>query len=161
MLKQIKSILIATSITVLLASCSSNNLLSSTANAMVAPSTDINFHVSTDINPDFNNRPSPVVVTLFELSSRTAFDTQDFFSLYEDAELKLGPDLIKKQELELQPNKNLSQTLELNKNSRFVGVIVAYRDIDKSRWKAVTEVDPTGYDNININIEKLAVYIAE
>ena len=44
-----------------------------TINAVVPPSTDITFNASADINPDINDRPSPVVVKIFELSSRTIF----------------------------------------------------------------------------------------
>ncbi|GGQ19294.1 type VI secretion system lipoprotein TssJ [Shewanella litoralis] len=132
-----------------------------TINAVVPPSTDVTFIASADINPDINNRPSPVVVKIFELSSRTIFDTQDFFTLDESAESVLGPDLIRKDELELQPSESREYTMTLGNNTRFVGVIVAYRDIDSSRWRSVVAVDPTGYDDVIINIEKIAVYNSE
>ncbi|GGP73081.1 type VI secretion system lipoprotein TssJ [Shewanella ulleungensis] len=132
-----------------------------TINAVVPPSTDITFNASADVNPDINNRPSPVVVKIFELSSRTIFDTQDFFTLDESAESVLGPDLIRKDELELQPSEIREYSMSLGNNTRFVGVIVAYRDIDSSRWRSVVSVDPTGYDDVIINIEKIAVYNSE
>ena len=47
------------------------------------------------------------------------------------------------------------------RNTRFVGVVVAYRDIEKARWRAVIEVDPTGYDDIDVNVESLAVYMKD
>jgi type VI secretion system protein VasD len=129
-----------------------------TVNAIVPPSTDLKFNVSPDINPDKSGRASPVVVKVFELSSRTIFDTQDFFTLYESPEDILGPDLLKRDELELQPGQLKEQTLVLNKNTRYIGFVVAYRDIDSSRWRAVVEAVPTGYKNITMNIEKLAIY---
>ncbi|MEZ9140903.1 MULTISPECIES: type VI secretion system lipoprotein TssJ [unclassified Shewanella] len=132
-----------------------------TINAVVPPYTDITFQASKDINPDINLRPSPVVVKVFELSSRTIFDTQDFFTLYEDAESVLGPDLIRKDQLELQPSEIREYPMSLGANTRYVGVVVAYRDIDSSRWRSVVEVDPTDYDSITINIEKIAVYNSE
>ena len=130
----------------------------STINAIIPPSTDINFNVSADINPDMNGRASPVVVKVFELSSRTIFDTQDFFTLYETSEDILGPDLLKKDELELQPDQIKTHKMVLNKNTRYVGFVVAYRNIDSSRWRSVIEVSPTGYDDFTMNIEKLAIY---
>ena len=51
--------------------------------------------------------------------------------------------------------------MNLNRNTRFVGVVVAYRDIEKARWRAVIEVDPTGYDDIDVNVESLAVYMKD
>ena len=125
------------------------------------PSTDLNISVASDVNPDISGRPSPVVYKVFELSSRTIFDTQDFFSLYENPEAVLGPDLLKKDELELQPSANIEYKMNLNRNTRFVGVVVAYRDIEKARWRAVIEVDPTGYDDIDVNVESLAVYMKD
>ena len=132
-----------------------------TVNKFVPPSTDLNISVASDVNPDISGRPSPVVYKVFELSSRTIFDTQDFFSLYENPEAVLGPDLLKKDELELQPGSTIEYKMNLNRNTRFVGVVVAYRDIEKARWRAVIEVDPTGYDDIDVNVESLAVYMKD
>ncbi|WP_051368581.1 type VI secretion system lipoprotein TssJ [Psychromonas sp. SP041] len=159
-MKHISTLAILTSV-LMLSACSSSNIFSSAANALVSPSTDLIFHVAEDVNPDLNERPSPVVVTIYQLSSRTIFDNQDFFSLYENAQAILGPDLLTKQELELQPEQEITQTLKLNKNANYVGIVVAYRDVDNSRWRGVVEVSPTGYDDIDINIEKLAVYIKD
>ncbi len=129
-----------------------------TLNAIVPPSTNIEFVTALSLNPDSSGRASPVVVKVFELSSRTIFDTQDFFTLYETPEDSLGPDLIKKDELELQPNDKRKHAMSLNKNTRYVGIVVAYRDIDNARWRAVLRVEPTDYDDFTVNIEKLAVY---
>lgn len=133
----------------------------STVNKLVPPSTDLIINVSKNVNPDTSDRPSPVVMKIFELSSRTIFDTQDFFSLYDTPEKLLGPDLIKKDELELQPNTVQKYKMSLNRNTRYVGVVVAYRNIDQARWRAVIEVDPTGYDDINVNVEAIATYMRE
>ncbi|MEL0634467.1 type VI secretion system lipoprotein TssJ [Pseudoalteromonas carrageenovora] len=132
-----------------------------TVNKFIPPSTDLTINVSKDVNPDITERPSPVVMKIFELSSRTVFDTQDFFGLYENAEGLLGPDMLKKDELELQPGSVQSYKMNLNRNTRYVGVVVAYRNIDQARWRAVIEVDPTGYDDIDVNVEAIATYMRE
>ena len=130
-----------------------------TVNNIVPPSTDLRINVAKNVNPDITGRPSPVVMKVFELSSRTIFDTQDFFTLYDEPESILGPDLLKKDELELQPDSKQKHSMKLNKNTRYIGLIVAYRDIDKARWRSVIEVDPTGYDGINVNVEAIATYM--
>jgi len=130
-------------------------------NKFVPPSTELIINVSENVNPDTSDRPSPVVMKIFELSSRTIFDTQDFFSLYEAPEKLLGPDLLKKDELELQPGSVQNYEMSLNRNTRYVGVVVAYRNIDQARWRAVIEVDPTGYDDIDVNVESIATYMRE
>ena len=107
-IKHINTLAILASV-LMLSACSSSNIFSSAANAIISPSTDLIFHVAKDVNPDLNERPSPVVVTIYQLSSRTIFDNQDFFSLYENAQTILGPDLLTKQELELQPEQEMVQ----------------------------------------------------
>lgn len=153
-MRKFKLFLMSSSLLFLIMGCS-------TVNKFVPPSTDLKINVSKDVNPDASDRPSPVVMKIFELSSRAIFDTQDFFSLYENPEKQLGPDLLKKDELELQPNSVQEYKMSLNRNTRYVGVVVAYRDIDQARWRAVIEVDPTGYDDINVNVEAIATYMRE
>lgn len=153
-MRNIKLYLLSFSLLFLIMGCS-------TMNKFVPPSTELIINVSENVNPDTSDRPSPVVMKIFELSSRTIFDTQDFFSLYEAPEKLLGPDLLKKDELELQPGSVQNYEMSLNRNTRFVGVVVAYRNIDQARWRAVIEVDPTGYDDIDVNVESIATYMRE
>ena len=75
-MRNIKLYLLSFSLLFLIMGCS-------TMNQFVPPSTELIINVSENVNPDTSERPSPVVMKIFELSSRTIFDTQDFFSLYE------------------------------------------------------------------------------
>ena len=85
--------------------------------------------------------------------------TVDSTTVADTPEEILGPDLLKKDELELQPGSKLEYKMSLNRNTRFIGVVLAYRDIEKARWRSVIEVDPTGYDDIDVNVESLATYM--
>lgn len=125
------------------------------------PSTDFHFKVANHVNPDLDGRPSPVVVKVYELASRTRFMNQDFFVLYDAPESVLGVDLLRKEELEFQPGDRYEFDMSLSPAARYVAVVVAYRDIEKARWKAVVEVDPTDYDNMYVYMDELAVYIRE
>lgn len=125
------------------------------------PSTDFHFKVSGNLNPDLEGRPSPVVVKVYELASRTRFMNQDFFVLYDSPDSVLGVDLLKTDELEFQPGENFEFKMSLSPAARYVAMVVAYRDIDKARWKAIVEVDPTDYENLYVYMDELAVYIRE
>lgn len=48
-----------------LSACSSSNIFTAAANVLVTPSTDLNFTVAKDVNPDLSGRPSPVFVTKY------------------------------------------------------------------------------------------------
>ncbi len=133
----------------------------STVNRVVPPWTDLQFTVSEDINPDTQGRPSPVVVTVFELASRSVFDGQDFFALYDNAEQALGPDLLKRTEYEFEPGSEAKVELQLNPHSRYAAVIVAFRDLANARWREVVEVDPQGYDTFTVTLEGVSVFVRD
>jgi type VI secretion system protein VasD len=130
-------------------------------NFIVSPSTTLNFVAAKNLNPDMQSRPSPVVVKIFELASRGPIETADFFSLYSDYEEILGPELLNKEELVFNPGQELSYQRQLNRNTRFVAVLVAYQDIENSRWRDVIEVNPKGYDDFSVYLEKLSVFIRD
>lgn len=131
------------------------------ANYVVQPYSKLNFNVSAEVNPDINGRASPVVVKVFELSSRTLFDSQDFFALYDEAEQVLGPDLIHKTEFEFQPGTQSEYQLSLAPGVRYAGVLVAYRDIESASWREVIEVKPTHYETHDVHVGKLSVFVTE
>lgn len=130
-------------------------------NFFVSPSTTLNFVAAKNLNPDIETRPSPVVVKVFELASRGAVETADFFSLYSDYEAILGPELLNKEELVFNPGQKLTYERELNKNTRFIAVLVAYQDIENSRWRDVIAVNPKSYDEFSVYLEKLSVFIRD
>jgi len=130
-------------------------------NFLVTPSTTLNFVAAKNLNPDMETRPSPVVVKVFELASRGAVETADFFSLYSDYEEILGPELLNKEELVFNPGQKLTYKRELNKNTRFIAVVVAYQDIENSRCRDVIAVDPKSYDEFSVYLEKLSVFIRD
>ena len=125
------------------------------------PSTKLHFRVAADINPDFDNRPSPVIIRVYELASKTVFENQDFFALYDSPETVLRTDLLKKDELVFEPGQRNEYRMALLPATKAVAVVAAYRDIEGARWRAVVDVKPTGYDDFYVYVDKLAVYIRE
>lgn len=56
---------------------------------------------------------------------------------------------------------SIEYKMNLNRNICFVGVVVVYRDIEKVCWWVVIEVDLIGYDDIDVNVELLVVYMKD
>ncbi len=92
------------------------------------------------VNPDPNGRPSPLVVRLYELRERDAFDSADFFTLYEQDVIRLETDIVVRDEFELKPGERREILRELHPQTRFLGALAAYRDLDMAEWRAVVEV---------------------
>ncbi len=117
------------------------------------------FRAAVDLNPDHEGNPSPLVVRLYELKSATAFNNTGFFSLYDNDTGELGNDMKGREELEFQPGQALLLERELEPETRYIGVMAAYRDIENARWRAVLEVEPGSETEVIIVLDRLAVSI--
>jgi type VI secretion system protein VasD len=102
----------------------------------------ISVAVLASANPDSSGRPSPVLVRVYELKSTAAFDSADFFTLYGKDQATLGTDLNAKSEFLLRPGENRSLEQTVQPGTKFIGVVAAYRDIERSRWRATAPVPP-------------------
>ncbi|HDZ58012.1 MAG TPA: type VI secretion system lipoprotein TssJ [Pseudomonas xinjiangensis] len=98
---------------------------------------DLSLEGSPTLNPDLNDRPSPVVIHLIELKHPVAFKNADFFSLYQRPKETLSPDFVMLEELELRPGESLDLKLSVQNDTRYVGVLAAYRDLSEAEWRYV------------------------
>lgn len=98
---------------------------------------DLSLNGSERLNPDLNGRPSPIVLRLIELKHPVAFQSADFFSLYQRPKEALAPDLVTLEELELRPGEQRELKLSVQDGSRYVGVLAAYRDLPETSWRYV------------------------
>ena len=101
---------------------------------------DVVLTANEHVNPDLHGRPSPVVVQLIELRHGVAFEHADFFSLYDKAQQLLAKDWVSSEEVELRPGDRLALKLRIGPDSRFVGVLAAYRDLPHVQWRQLIPV---------------------
>lgn len=88
-----------------------------------------------DQNPDSRERPSPMVVKLFELKALTAFQEADFFQLYQQPEAILGDDLLAQETVTLRPGARIPYKLMMRQEGRYIAAVAAYRNIEDSTWR--------------------------
>jgi len=110
-----------------------------------------------ELNPDPSGRPSPLVLRLYELKTAAAFGKADFFALYESPEQTLGGDLLASQEFILKPGQNLSLNRILNPETRHIGLLAAYRDLDRAVWRTLIEVPPRKTTTVFVNLGQRAI----
>ena len=102
---------------------------------------------STAANPDRNDRPSPILVRVYELRSPGAFETADFFAMLEQDQAVLGGEMVNSWEFQLDPGESTTLDATFQASSGFIGVFAAYRDIERAQWRAVAPIRP-GRDNV-------------
>jgi type VI secretion system protein VasD len=114
---------------------------------------------ATDLNPSVSQRPSPLLIRVYELKSAAAFNQADFMALYQGDSAALGAEMLNREELTLQPGETRPWNKPLNADTRFVGVFAAYRNVEKARWRAVIAVQPGQAQKLAIRADALAVSV--
>lgn len=112
-----------------------------------------------DLNPSSSQRPSPVLLRMYELKSATAFNQADFMSLYRGDQAALGADLVAREELTLNPGETRPLNKTLAPETRFVGVVALYRDLEHATWRTSVAIKPGTQHKLDIRAERLAVTI--
>ncbi|MEJ2609160.1 MAG: type VI secretion system lipoprotein TssJ [Candidatus Thiodiazotropha sp.] len=116
-------------------------------------------HADNDVNPDINGRPSPIVARIYELKSLSVFNNADFFNLFEQDIALLGDELLMRDELHFQPGEIKQLERELQPDTRYLGVIGAYRDIENATWRRAIEIDVNHETAFIIEFKKSGINI--
>lgn len=120
---------------------------------------ELSFVIDPNLNPDATGRPSPVILRIYELRSLAAFNRADFFSLYEKDREQLGPDLVNRDELPMFPGAAPQAITTLKSDTRYLGVIAAFRDIERARWRASTPILVNQTTRMEIKLDRNEVAI--
>ncbi|MBX8540205.1 type VI secretion system lipoprotein TssJ [Pseudomonas cichorii] len=113
---------------------------------------------SDGLNPDINGRSSPIVLRLLELKHPVAFENMDFFSLYGRAKESLSTDLVASEELELLPGQSIVLKLKTGKDSQYVGVLAAYRNLPETRWRYVIPLTVEGHTRTELSLDDAGIH---
>lgn len=115
----------------------------------------LTLQVSSDINPDDNNRPSPVFVRFYQLKSTTAFDKADFIDIYERDKEIFGGDIVNKQSLKpLVPGETRTERLVLEPGTRAIAIYAEFSQYAGSTYKVVF---PITENNVIRNAETVRI----
>jgi type VI secretion system protein VasD len=105
-----------------------------------------------DINPDNEGRGAPVQLRIYELRGSAAFESSDFFAIYDKDQATLGADLASRKDLLLRPGDRKILMLEPGAGSQFVGIFAAYRQLENARWRVSTPIIPARTKLVEVRI---------
>lgn len=110
------------------------------------------------LNLDVRQRASPVVLRLYELKSAALFETADFVSLFDKDQATLAGEMLGREELVMQPGETRAIAARpLSPDAKFIGVMAAFRDLERARWRAVVPVIPARTNVLLIQLDASAV----
>ena len=107
---------------------------------------------SPDANPDVRGRASPLTVRVYALKSPGPFEAADFFSLFDKDQATLGAELVQREELLLRPGESRKLEMTLPPDAKAIGVMAAYRDLDRSRWREVRTLEVGKPQALTVNL---------
>jgi type VI secretion system protein VasD len=126
-----------------------------------APPSPVQVHmvVSELANPDLNERPSPIVIRIYELKSLGKFEEGDFYKLFENYDSLLGPELIASEQYHLKPGEVNIVKRTLSADTRYIAVSAAFRDINRAIWKDTVQLTDDKTSDLLVFIEKLNISV--
>ncbi len=136
-------------------------MISGCARDTTPPPTTVSMdlNASSDVNPDRSDRPSPILVRVYELRSAGVFQGSDFFTLLEQDSAVLGGDQVSRWEYQLEPGQSEGLSFTAQPGTGYVGIVAAYRDIEHARWRAVRALDANQANNLDVRIGRIEVSI--
>ncbi len=122
---------------------------------------DLTITMAADLNPDQNGRPSPVVVRIYSLKSPSIFENTDYVSLYYNDKQVLSADFSGMEEHDFRPSQVFKAQLEFDEQASFVGFLVAFQDIEQSRWRMVLPLERKQHNDIHLKLTRNSIVLVQ
>ncbi|UTA46615.1 type VI secretion system lipoprotein TssJ [Simiduia sp. 21SJ11W-1] len=116
-------------------------------------SANVTLYAALDINPDQDKRASPLVIRVFKLADARQFGREDFLNLYEDAENRLGRDLLDTVVLkEIAPGEKRTETFELAPEVKYLGLLAEFVNYQDADAVTIIPIQPHTENDIDLQI---------
>jgi len=116
---------------------------------------NINFSIKADKNLNLNihNKPSPLVISLYQLSSDEDFRKASLDALCHDPGM-FEDDILSKKEIQLRPRQILKIREPLLPETKYIGIVAEFRNPKKNGWKEIIDFDDITPSKVKIDVEK-------
>ncbi|WP_437882108.1 type VI secretion system lipoprotein TssJ [Pseudomonas sp. LRF_L74] len=111
------------------------------------------------LNPAPDGSGAPAWVHVYQLRGSAGFSRADFFSLVEKGQATLAADLVDHDQFVVKPGERLVRVLEPADGVRYIGVVVAYRSLDRSAWRQLIEIPAHQATSWNLKLAPYAVSV--
>lgn len=111
----------------------------------------VSLNAAKNVNPYPDGQAAPIVTRVYQLAAKDRFMVADPMQLLQHDAQTLGDDEIGRDEFILQPGGDNHVTLPGNDKVHFVGIVAAYRAIDKDEWRKLVAV-PDGHQQLTLDV---------
>ena len=128
--------------------------------AQLFPSeTTIEISSHSQLNPNNKQKPSPVILRIFELKDIEFFQNSSFIDLYDGQNPTLKKALTAQHEKEIWPKSKMSFTFSLKSETKYIGMVAAYRRHSEQSWKTLSPVDSGSSQTITVILRENKIYL--
>lgn len=120
---------------------------------------DITITATATINPNSVSDPSPVVVRVYQLKADSAFKGAEFSELFYNDRKVLGGDLLGQKEYNVKPNDKLTYNDTISGETRYIGVIAGFRDIDNATWRLIVPATQQDVNTFILSVDSLSIAV--
>ena len=125
------------------------------------PTLSVTIHASPTLNPGSDGHPAPVLVRIYELRARDAFDRATFFELYDHDARVLNDALLKRAEIAVRPGETVPLVRPLDPATRVVAIVAAYERVDDAKWRASVMLGSPGAAELTATLDSAAVTLTD
>jgi type VI secretion system VasD/TssJ family lipoprotein len=90
-----------------------------------------------ELNTDSRQASASLALRIYLLRDAQGFQNASFDNLYDNDEATLGATLLTRESVFVRPGESRELSLELAREVRAVGVLAAYRELERAQWRAV------------------------
>ena len=123
------------------------------------PYRSLQVEAALDVNPDIHGRPSPVILTIYQLSDAKAFLAADPASLLEPDAEPASPAWLKRETFQLRPGEELTRRFVPEPAVQLFGAVAEYRDLENAQWRTVEVFHGQTPESLQINLQRTRVSI--
>ncbi len=110
------------------------------------------------INMDENNASSPLMLHFYELDSAEQFSKLDYWTLMENATIKMNSDLIAHNKHIIIPNEEQTYKILFSERAKFLGIIGSFRELDaNNQWRYIINLNNKSYNDAELEIKEYII----
>lgn len=110
-------------------------------------------------NPAPDGTDRPLIVSMFQLRGKDAFDAADVLSL-QDPQTALGADLIRSEQLVLAPGGSAAADFPVEMGAEAMGIIAGFRDPSGKTFRTVIPLPATGDVPVTITVSSAGIAVS-
>ncbi len=104
------------------------------------PMVNIGLNSNESLNPDRKGDPLPVVIRVYQLNDKGAFQSATFNQIWKNDESILGKTLLSRNELILNPNSKDEIEVDRHEEAKYLAIVAIFRNPIERKWRALEDI---------------------